>query len=182
MDEKIKTKLKKLYALSKKGIDGEKTTAEQMLLKLLDKYGLSIKDIEQDEKKAYTYKYTTKASQDIIAQIIFSISDDVEIFVNSYKKIVIAEYLSDFEHIQVMELIEFHLNNFKKERKKILDDLLVAYIQKHNLFAKGVEAKSAEELSDEELERMYRASRLKDQLSDEVFMKKIENFSDKIYY
>lgn len=41
MDEKTIQRIKKLQALAERGVGGEKTTAEKMLQKMLEKNGIS---------------------------------------------------------------------------------------------------------------------------------------------
>lgn len=50
MDEKTIQRIKKLQALAERGVGGEKTTAEKMLQKMLEKNGISsLDELEEDE-------------------------------------------------------------------------------------------------------------------------------------
>ena len=133
IDLKLKDKLLKLYELSKRGIDGEKANAELLLNKMLGKHNLTIDDIDQDIPKKRYYRYTTKMNQNIISQIAFKVLGSHEVYlVKGYKEISVT--VTDFQHIQILEMIDFHISNFEEERKLFLKDFTSAYIQKHKLF------------------------------------------------
>lgn len=57
LPERVKSLLTKLKTLSDRGIDGERSTAEFMLNRFLEKYGISIDDIEDSETK-HTYFFS----------------------------------------------------------------------------------------------------------------------------
>lgn len=54
MDERIAERIKKLQALAKRGVGGEKDTAEKMLQKMLEANGIKSLDELQDEQCEYT--------------------------------------------------------------------------------------------------------------------------------
>lgn len=175
MENKLKDKLLKLYELAKRGVDGEKENAEFMLNKLLDKHGLTIQDIDQETPKKRWYKYTTNLSKKIISQIVFKVINNDSVYsVRGYKEVV-AE-VTDYQHIQILELIDFHLENFNKERKQFLNDFTSAYVQKHRLFrdTKDEDVRGRKPLSIEEKQALWRMSNIKYCLSNKTYTKKIE--------
>lgn len=176
LDVKLKDKLLKLYELSKRGVDGEKTNAELMLSRMLDKHNLSLDDIDQDIPKKRYYKYTTKMSKDIISQIAFKVLGSKEVYlVSGYREVSVT--VTDFEHIQILEMIDFHLSNFEEERKLFLKDFTSAYIQKHRLFRDldkdEDEAKRDKPLTLEEKQAIWRMMNIKNNLSDKSYTKKL---------
>ena len=175
MEEKLRDKLLKLYELAKRGVDGEKVNAEFMLNKLLEKHGLTIADIDQETPKTRYYKYTTMLCRKIIIQIIYKIVDSNDIYVlKSYKEV--STEATDYQHIQILELIDFHLENFDKERKQFLNDFTSAYVQKHRLFGETTdeEIEDSKPLSVEEKQALWRMSNIKNCLSNKTYTKKLE--------
>jgi hypothetical protein len=175
MENKLKDKLLKLYELAKRGVDGEKVNAEFMLNRMLQKHGLTIEDINQDTPKKRYYKYTTKLNNKIISQIAFKVLGTDEVYsVRGYKEVCIT--VNDYQHIQILEMIDFHLENFDKERKQFLNDFTSAYIQKHRLFRDTTyddEVKESKPLTTEEKQALWRMSNIKDCLSNKTYTKKL---------
>ena len=63
--------LKKLLALSKQGVGGEKINAEALLNKLLKKHGLTIEDIDDEEEiKQWDVHFNTDFERKLIYQVI----------------------------------------------------------------------------------------------------------------
>jgi len=176
LNQELKEKLLKLYELSKRGIGGEKTNAETFLQKLLDKHGLTIDDIDANVKKERFYKYTTKANKSIILQVIFSIlGEKGSLYSNKSYKEVITD-ATDYENIQIIEKIDFHLENFEADRKQILNDFKSAYIQKHRLFPmdNGDTDEECKPLTPEERAAIMRAAHLQTVLNNNTYTKKLD--------
>jgi len=172
MDQQLKERLLKLYELSKRGEGGEKVNAEVFLNKLLEKHNLTIDDIDSNVPKRRYYKYTTKANMRVIIQVLFkTLGAKAKIGqLPSYKEVSIE--VNDYQHVQILEEIDFHLDNFKKERKKILEDFKQAYIQKHCLYSTDSEP-SKKEMTKEDLEQLERIIAMQGNLSNDSYTKKI---------
>jgi hypothetical protein len=142
---------------------------------MLDKHGLTIDDLDSEIRKERFYKYTTKANKSIILQVIYSILGERDKFSNkSYKEVYVDA--TDYEHIQIVEKIDFHLENFAKDRKQILIDFESAYIHKHRLFPEdsGDTDEERKPLTREEREAIERAFQLASVLPDNTYTKKLE--------
>ncbi|MDO6813803.1 hypothetical protein [Tenacibaculum soleae] len=176
MEDKLKDKLLKLYELAKRGVAGEKVNAELMLNRMLNKHGLTIEDINQEIPKDRFYKYTTKLSDKLITQILFKVVGSKEIYgVKGYREV--CAKVTDYQHIQILEMIDFHLSNFDKERKQFLNDFTSAYIQKHRLFRDTTydnDIKEQKPLTTEEKQALWRMSNIKECLSNKSYVKKLE--------
>lgn len=169
MNDKIKDKLLKLLELSKRGIDGEKDNAESMLTKLLIKHDLSLSDLDSNLQTFREYGYQTKDDVLLIAQIITKVTERYDIKKHTGLKILFAA-VSDFEHVQIIELIDYHLPDFKEQRADILKNLINAYIQKHELYRPPSKARPAEINHD-----LFKTMSLMQILKDEKYTKKLEN-------
>lgn len=69
IDEKLKAKLEKLYALTKKGIGGEASNAKEILDKLLQKHNITIDMLTDEERTVYFFNYKTKDEKEILFRI-----------------------------------------------------------------------------------------------------------------
>ncbi|MCT4665631.1 MAG: hypothetical protein N4A45_10395 [Flavobacteriales bacterium] len=176
MSDKLKDKLSKLYELTKRGVDGEKVNAEFMLNRLLEKHDLTIEDIDQETPKERYYPYTGLLKKKIILQIIYKVSNNESIYgVKGYKEI--AAKVTDYQHVQILEMIDFHFENFEKERKQFLKDFTDAYVQKHRLFGEPSEEslKTKKPLTAEEKQAIWRMMNIKECLSNKTYTKKLVN-------
>ena len=135
MSENIIKKILKVLELTRRGVDGEKTAAEALLNSLLKKHNLTLSDLESLTKQQRDYKYKSTDHKSIILQIIVMVTSTDEIYSVKNEKIIVV-YVTDAEHVQILELIDFHLYNYKVERANILKALKSAYIQKHQLYLK----------------------------------------------
>jgi len=168
--ESIKQKLNKLLVLSRKGIDGEKVNAEILLQRLLKKYDLTITDIESEVRTKHIYPYSLKENKTILAQIIYHVVKDPTVWdVKGYRELC-AE-TSEYEHIQINELREFHFDQFKKEKQKLLSDLTEAYVHKHSLYSDR--KATAEDLENIDLEKLSRVIKMQENLDNVSFQKRI---------
>lgn len=173
MKIELKDKLLKLYELAKRGVGGEKTNAERFLNNLLEKHGLSIDDIDQELPKKRYYRYTTNHNEMLIAQVILKVTNNKQIWnVKHYKEL--AAEVTDYQHVQILELIDFHLDNYNQEKKIFLKDFTVAYVQKHKLFRDAPDERELKDLTQEEKEALWRMSNLKQNLSNKSYTKKLE--------
>lgn len=175
METKLKDKLLKLYALSKRGVGGEKVNAENFLTKLLQKHDLTIEDIDQEIPKSRYYRYTNKLNKKITYQVINKVTNSDEICnIRGFNEVLAK--VTDYQHVQILELIDFHLSNFNKERNLFLKDFTSAYVQKHELFRAPTDNdfKGISELTDEEEQSFLRMISIKDNLGDKSYTKKLE--------
>lgn len=173
MESKLKDKLLKLYELAKRGVDGEKINAELMLNRLLDRHDLTIDDIDQELPRKRYYAYTTLAKKKLWLQIINKYTGSDNIYsIRGYKEVMCE--VTDFQHVQIIEAMDFHNVHFDKERQRMLKDFTSAYVQKHRLFNEQKDDDSPRKpLTIEERQAILRMMALKDNLSDETYIKKL---------
>lgn len=176
MDDNLRKKLIKLYNLSERGVGGEKRNAKNFLDKLLQKHGITLEELNEDKKEDRYYKYGRVLTRKLIIQIVYSvIGKEVNAWVcSAYREIGVEA--TEYEHIQIKELIDFHLENYKKEEKKIINTFYDAYINKHNIFPeKGKEMdKDESEKEEKDWEYIKKVLALKDTIEGETFTKKIK--------
>lgn len=174
MDYQLKEKLLKLYELSKRGVGGEKTNADVFLNRLLKKHNLTINDIDANVSKKRYYRYKTLADSTIIAQVCYRVlGKGAKIYeIKGYKELCVD--VTDYQHVQLIEEIDFHIKNYRDEKKQFLNDFTNAYIQKHRLFRERTEDENIKPLTLKEKQAIYRMSAIKETLSNKTYIKKIQ--------
>jgi hypothetical protein len=142
--ERTKELLLKLKALSEQGNGGEKENATDMLNKVLKKHGLTLEDLEKEEKDIRTFKIKDRGDSSIIlAQCIWDVLPNAEIKQNT-KKLEIYCYLNTSDFVEVSEKYKHYYNIWLKEKK----EFLTAYILRNKI---GLSESSGESnLSEEE--------------------------------
>ena len=70
MNDKVKEKITKVYELVKRGIAGERQSAEKMLKKLLEKYNISEDELNSITEKEYYFKYSSDLDRWLFMQLI----------------------------------------------------------------------------------------------------------------
>ena len=142
--ERIKELLLKLKSLSEQGNGGEKENATDMLNNALKKHGLTLEDLEKEEKEGRTFKIKDRGDSSIIlAQCIWDVVPNAEIKQNT-KKLEMYCYLNASDFVEVSEKYKHYYNIWLKEKK----EFLTAYILRNKI---GLSESSGESnLSEEE--------------------------------
>ena len=78
----IPERLKGVYALALNGVEGEKQSAKKILDKLLEKYNLSIEDIEEEQVEIFAFTYRGKWQKSLLIQIAYKVLDCQPSFYN----------------------------------------------------------------------------------------------------
>lgn len=127
-DKRIELLLK-FKALSEQGNGGEKDTATDMLNKALKKHGLTLEDLEKEEKQIRAFKIKDRGDSSVIlCQCIWDVSPDSKIQQNTKKLEVYCELnVSDF--VEVSEKYKHYYNIWLKEKK----EFLTAYILRNKI-------------------------------------------------
>lgn len=70
INDKVKEKLTKVYELVKRGVAGERQSAEKTLKKLLEKYNISEAELNSIDEKNYYFKYASNLDEWLLIQLI----------------------------------------------------------------------------------------------------------------
>lgn len=150
--ETIIDKLKKIKELADRGLDGEAVSAKKKLELLLSKHNLTIHDIEGEELVRRHFKYIGSWHKRLVMQTVSSCCNrEVDFFRNSFYKSMLLVDLTDLEYAESLNKLDFHLKQFRKEKKKAENAFFAAYIHQHHLFGVSSGEESGEEISHEEL-------------------------------
>lgn len=131
--------LKKLAALSKRGIGGEATNAEDLLNKLLKKYNLTLEDITNDSsnKTPREFIYEDSFQKRLLDQMLYAYFPQRKTYfytnqrLKKNRQITIIE-LTDEEYIEFAYAYDIYKESLKEE----LDMLYHAFICQNKLFPK----------------------------------------------
>ncbi|WP_372473335.1 hypothetical protein AB4865_10950 [Capnocytophaga sp. ARDL2] len=100
MTEEVRQKIAKVYELVKRGVNGEKQSAERALERLIKKYNLSAQEIEKMHLKMYKFKYTSDLDKMLLCQLL------TYFFEGKYKKYTL--YTGDVREIGIeMEYLDY---------------------------------------------------------------------------
>ena len=125
--------LKKLKALSERGVGGEKDNAAAKLQLLLKKYNLTIDQLEQEEKGIYTFKILA-GTKKLFIQIVFCVcGKGPEIYKfakeRGQKRRMQVDGITQMQFVQICEMYEF----YKKKYEEDLITFYKAFVHKNEL-------------------------------------------------
>lgn len=182
-NENIINKIKKLKALSDRGIGGEATNASKLLNELLIKYNLKYEEIfDVENKKVYSFSYSSKEEKTLLANCIANLfGSNSEIFKTlfRYKNGEMKFYLklSNLEYALFSEFYNFHRNNWKEYLKKQTKLLLMSYIEAQKIYDISPEDENKKEKSSLSMTEIMAILSLAKQAEEDLpkFRKVIEN-------
>lgn len=167
---------KKLKALADKGVGGEKTNAEKMLMDLLSKHKLTIEDIEGEKVTMYFFKASGEKVA-LLSQIIKRVSYDLKFYdipADVVKRRGLdgsyATECTAAQYVEIESMIEFYWRLYKEELKVFYH----AFLDANDLLAQPPVPKTVEELSPEELEKWKRSKQMSSTIKSETHRKQIQ--------
>lgn len=105
MDEKTVQRIKKLQALAERGVGGEKTTAEKMLKKMLEKNGISsLDELKEDEVEYFLFSYKGRHEIKLLKQCMYKVlgySDHTEFYRTAGTRQKIGIYCTKAQRIEI---------------------------------------------------------------------------------
>ena len=153
-----KERLKKLYALALRGLDGETEQAQALLEKLSKKYGMCLSDLDEEVEREYHIKYSGKTERRLLAQIVYKVTNEKNrTYGLEYTKsgrtcnTALGVVCTEAQKLEIEFLFDFYKKLLEKETERFFS----AFIQKHRLFGNLKEGEEGADISEEELRRMY---------------------------
>lgn len=136
VDNKTRQRIEKLYALMMMGVGGEQETAERMFHEMCQKHDLTIRDFKDDVTRKVRFYYKTSYDKTIISQTLYKILSGTErkVYSCSHPHRRVSADLTKSEAAVADQMVAFHRRQWKIEKNRVLEDLALAYIHKHNLF------------------------------------------------
>lgn len=168
-----KERLKKLHALAMRGVGGEKEQAQKILEKLMQKYGISLNDLDEEQIREFDIVYHGEIARKLLLQTAYKVTGSAEnvttlVYRQSGRqcRTKMRVRCTEAQKIEIEFLLDFYCKLWEKESAA----LFRAFIQKHEIFADRADGK-CDRISDEEYLKMQQLMR---GLSDETPLLQIE--------
>lgn len=151
--------LQKIKALADRGIDGERENAQAILLRLMEQYGISEAEIEEDRRETAWFTYSQETERRLLYQIIYMVTGQTAYgCVGTYtgrKRKKVGINCTAAERVEIEANYEF----FKAAMEAELEVFYSAFASKNRLFPSEdkVKPKSIEDLTPEEREKVLKA-------------------------
>lgn len=134
MEEKTLQRIKKLQALAERGVGGEKDTASKMLVRLLEKNGISsLEELETEQYEYTLFSYNGKHEIKLLRQCIYKVmgaKSDRTVYKPYGRRQKIGIYCTKAQKIEIELEFEFYRNVFYEE----LSTFMEAFIQAQKIF------------------------------------------------
>ena len=66
--------LKKIKALADRGVDGERESAQTLLTRLMEQYGISETELEEERRETAWFPYSQETERRLLNQIIYMVT------------------------------------------------------------------------------------------------------------
>lgn len=128
--------LKKIRALAERGVGGEADNAEEILRRLMEKYGVSEDELDEEERRRHDFEYHGKEQEKLLRQVIFKVTGGYayNLVYNATGRKVKTRLGADCtaaEKVEIEFLFDFYTRLWERERAAFLS----AFIQKHRIFS-----------------------------------------------
>lgn len=152
--------LKKIKALADHGVDGERENAQAILSRLMERYGISEADIEEDRRETAWFSYSQETERRLLNQIIYMVTGKqgfgcVGRHTNRKHKKMGADCTAE-ERIE----IEANYDFFNAAMKKELEIFYAAFANKNRLFPSRDKLEDVEDNEEETPEDRARAMKI----------------------
>lgn len=151
--------LQKIKALADRGVEGERESAQAILSRLMEQYGISEAELEEDRRETAWFAYSQEIERRLLAQIIYMVTGAssygcVGTYTGRKRKKLGAECTAA-ERMEIEANYEF----FKAAMNEELEIFLSAFASKNHLFppADKCPPRKPEELTREERARALKA-------------------------
>ena len=146
--------LKKIRALAERGVGGEADNAEEILRRLMEKYGVSEDELDEEERRRHDFEYHGKEQEKLLRQVVYKVTGGYAynlVYRASGRKVKtrLGADCTAAEKVEIEFLFDFYARLWERER----DAFLSAFIQKHRIFTIRDDIEP-QEVSREELLKM----------------------------
>ncbi len=146
--------LKKIRALAERGVGGEADNAEEILRRLMEKYGVSEDELDEEERRRHDFEYHGKEQEKLLRQVVYKVTGGYAynlVYRASGRKVKtrLGADCAAAEKVEIEFLFDFYTRLWERER----DAFLSAFIQKHRIFTIRDDIEP-QEVSREELLKM----------------------------
>lgn len=146
--------LKKLKTLAERGERGERDTASIMLRKIMDKYGITEDELDDEKVEMHWFGFKDKLDEKLLFQILYMVLGGEAVYTNGIKKIGVDCTVS-----QAVEIESFY-SFYKVKLKEDLEVCYHAFVMKNNLYPQNGKTLDIKNLSAKEIEDFYKAQKM----------------------
>lgn len=138
--DQIDELLLKITGLARQGVGGEQEAAVNMVRRRCEQLGLDFDDVMQaTDERQYTLAVHLRSRDEfrVTQQTIFkfAITEKHPTLRGSYQGRFFIYTTTPSKHIETAHAVAVYLAAYRKEKRKFLDDLTMAFIRKHTLWA-----------------------------------------------
>ena len=128
--------LKKIRTLAERGVDGEAENAEEILRRLMEKYGVSEDELNEEERRRHDFEYHGKEREKLLRQVVYKVTGGnayTLVYTETGRKVKtkLGADCTAAEKVEIEFLFDFYSRLWERERAAFLS----AFIQKHRIFA-----------------------------------------------
>ena len=133
MDSKVEL-LKRIKALADNGVDGEKINAENTLARLMEKYNVDEKQLEDETQKTCYFSYKQETDRRLLMQIIYAVTGEapsgtIGAFSRRKRKMLAVD-CTNAEQIEIEINYEFYKAAFNED----LEIFISAFVSKNHIY------------------------------------------------
>lgn len=176
VNERVSEKILKLSELAIRGVGGEALNAKRALTRLLNKYGIKLEDLLEDNPKDRVFPYKTADERSILCWIIThnlgSKSKAFQTATYDSKRKVLFISLKDTDYIDIRGAFDFYRAQYRKELARLTKDLKAAFVHKHGLYDR--DPREADKGSSYSTKDILRILSMSDDLEEVSYRKQIE--------
>lgn len=144
---------RKIHELTRRGVEGERDAAVQILQKFIQKHGISIEDIEGEKKTFREFHFRSHLEERLICQIAANVvGRNTSRYRKRGKRKVVVYELTDAQYV------EFELK-YSTWRNLLIEEMEVfyeAFVCQNDIYPIGVAPKESHEMTKEEIKRVLR--------------------------
>ncbi|MFY3630812.1 hypothetical protein ACOTFH_29625 [Achromobacter xylosoxidans] len=138
--DKARERMLKLLALARRGEGGERDNAQRFLDRMLQKHGLTLADLDDQEQPTewQRFAYGKDMERRLLEQVLSMVLKVNEFSYRQDKKAIHVK-VTKAQHIE----IELHFRAYQRELKSVLEHAFIAFVQRNDIFS-GVASDDAQ--------------------------------------
>jgi hypothetical protein len=178
MIEYIDPRTVKIIGLAKSGVGGEKDTAQKILRRLCNVNGLDYDELMSDEIDEvhihdFIFGRINKNKQKLVAHIIMKFAttkNNPEVFEMRNRRGNFIGYCvkcTNAQYIETKYAIDLFLQAYNKELKRINEEVMIAFVNKHDLFRQyNLNAENPKKSKKHDMAKVARVTSLMSDMED----------------
>lgn len=126
--------LRKIKALAQSGVGGERESANAILERLMEKYGIEESELSHEAVEMTWFKYDGDLERKLLNQVVYMVTGKGDMYIRKdsmgRKMRQNGAYCTKSQAVE----IEYCYSFFKEAMKEELQDFYIAFLYKHRIF------------------------------------------------